>query len=407
MKVTDPDAKLSRSALLPGAFALFFLSFVMSGNGNAVPQLFFQRYYAEQKTLLLAAGLLASTAAGTLAVVLSRRARSARTATAFLMLGTLCGLVALLTLREAALFIAALVLVQFAANYLTHQIDCTAVERAGSLRRFNDTACMIGRLCGMLSAPAFFTAVFDKKALALVSVLTAGFLAAWGAVHLLRVRPVAHTTGADPAAGTQTADRADRLLFIYAVSVYVSLYLFAANMIYLLRDLLHIPHPETRGGTAIVFVFVSALLSNALLAALRGRSAEQNRRTIPAGMLAIPAVALTAFGGAIALGFRPEFLIFSVGSAIVGAAYGAFLWELRDYCTQAARRHGKSVLLSWFNNMANVSSLIAFCLMLAFAATRAKSPDSYFVLVMWAVAALPAAGLGSLAGSAALARRSA
>ena len=43
----------SREGLLFGAFAIFFLAFVMSGNANAIPQMFFQRFYPHQKNLLL------------------------------------------------------------------------------------------------------------------------------------------------------------------------------------------------------------------------------------------------------------------------------------------------------------------------------------------------------------------
>jgi intracellular septation protein A len=123
-----------RASLLFGAFSLFFLSFVMSGNGNAVPQLFFQRFYPEQKTVLLSASLLASTLAATAAVVLSRRHRLSQRALITAMLATVMGALALYLTRNGPVFIAIIVLVQFAVNYLTNQLDHASIARAGALR---------------------------------------------------------------------------------------------------------------------------------------------------------------------------------------------------------------------------------------------------------------------------------
>jgi hypothetical protein len=117
-------------------------------------------------------------------------------------------------------------------------------------------------------------------------------------------------------------------------------------------------------------MFASALLANGLVAILRRKLAERAGCMIRMVPLAVPAVMLFVFGGSIALGFRPGFLIFLAGACALGIAYGVFLWEVRDYASQAAQNDGKSVLVSWFNNMANVSSLIAFAIMLAIAATK-------------------------------------
>jgi hypothetical protein len=368
-----------RSSLLSGAFSLFFLSFVMSGNGNAVPQLFFQRFYPEQKTVLLSASLLVSTTAAIAAVVLSRRHRLSQQALIAAMLATVMAALALYLTRNGAVFIATIVLVQFAVNYLTNQLDHASIARAGALRRVNDAAGVLARLCGMLAAPAFFTALYYSKTVSLVSVGAIGLLASAGAAKLLMMPAVREA--ADPASSKheQPPDRTDSFLFAFAVSIYVSLYLFGANIIYLLRDLLNIPYSDTRGGVAIVAMFSSALLANGLVAILRRKLAERAGCVIRVVPLAVPAVMLFVFGGSIALGFRPGFLIFLAGAFALGVAYGAFLWEVRDYASQAAQNDGKSVLVSWFNKMANVSSLIAFAIMLAIAATKTGAHVAYYV----------------------------
>ena len=50
---TKTSRSITPAALTLGAVALFFLSFLMSGNANVLPQLFYQRFYPEQKVLLL------------------------------------------------------------------------------------------------------------------------------------------------------------------------------------------------------------------------------------------------------------------------------------------------------------------------------------------------------------------
>lgn len=398
------DDAPSRTGLLFGAFALFFLSFVMSGDANAVPQLFFQRFYPVHKTLLLSATLLASTIAATLAVVLSRRRRLSQQALTAAMLAGAVGTLILYSTGNGFLFSATIVMVQFAVNYLTNQIDYASVLRAGALRRFNDAAGVLARLLGMLAAPAFFTTFYDNKPVALVCSATIGLMATAGAGKLLSMPTAQQDADESFTKSEEPPDRADFFLFAFTVSIYVSLYMFGANMIYLLRDRLHIPHSETRGGTAIVAMFASAMLTNALVAIVRRKLPERTSRVVRLLPLAVPAVMLFVWGGVLALGFRPRFLIFLAGACALGASYGVFLWEVRDYASHAARNDGKSILVSWFNNIGNVSSLIAFAIMLAFAATRGGAPAGYYVRILFAISAVPIAGLMFLAAASKLVR---
>jgi len=184
-------------------------------------------------------------------------------------------------------------------------------------------------------------------------------------------------------------NRADWLMFGYAIAVYAALYLFAANMIYLLRDLFHIPGAETGGGAAIVTVFVSALGSNGAMAAARQSSPATGALCLKAATLALPAVALIIAAGLVLAGIKASYPICLAAAVVIGAGYGVFLWEVRDYASRAARQ-GKTALLSWFNNMANISSLLAFGLMLMLASGRS---GTYYIGLMWAIIGLLTAGL--------------
>lgn len=391
------STRVSKSTLALGALVLFFLSFLMSGNANALPQVFFQRNYPEQKTLLLSITLLSSTIAAITGILVSRRIRPRRIVVAIAILVTTVIAEALLSAHTVAHFILCLVLVQFADNFLLNQIDHAAVDRAGPLRGFNDGAGTAARLLGMLCAPAFFTVFAGNDPIEKTVIAVLGIAAMVGCLQLFRLQP---TSEAKQQVSKQLSmpDRADWLVFAYAIAVYAALYLFAANMIYLLKDLFHIPGAETRGGAAIVTVFLSALGTNAAMTVAKRSSNQTDGRNLRTAALALPAVVLIFAAGFILAGIQVDYSLCLAAAAVIGACYGVFLWEVRDYSSRAARQ-GKTALLSWFNNMANISSLFAFGLMLALASGRS---GIYYLWLMWAIIGVLTAGLILLFCAAAL-----
>jgi hypothetical protein len=389
----------SREGLLFGAFAIFFLAFVMSGNANAIPQMFFQRFYPHQKNLLLSISLLLATVAGTLAVILSKRFRLSTSQLLTAMLTTVIVTLLLYSTGRVPLFIGAIVVIQFAVFYLTNLLDYASVARAGTLRGFNDAAGVIARLFGTLSAPAFFPSFYDNKVIALSCSGFLGVLAIIGAARLLRMPVLLDRAEAAGDNAEKSPDRTDQLFFSFAVSIYISLTLFGANMFYLLRDRLHIAHAETRGGMAIAAMFVCAIVFNSLVALLHRRRAESRNRLIRMGPLALPAVMLCIFGMVIGVGLPITYELFLTGACLLGAAYGVFVWEVRDYTSRGAQHEGKSTLVTWFNNIGNVSALIAFGLMLAFAAHRAAAAAGYYLKITSAISCAPILGLLLLYGA--------
>jgi MFS family permease len=395
--------KPTRSALAMGAFVLFFMSFLMSGTTNPLPQVFFQRHYPEQKTFLLSVALLSSTVAAVAGVLISRRTRARRVA-ATVCIGTTAALaVAMLSANSATLFIACLVFVQFADNFIVNQIDHAAAARSGGLRSFNDGAGNAARLFGMLSAPAFFTVFSSLAMLERIVVAILGVAAMAGCLQLFLLQPEAQSTAAASTEDSEP-DRADWLVFGFAIALYASLYLLAANLIYLFHDVFHIPGAETRGGIAVVVVFLAALLANGAVMAFRRSTAGLDGRDLRTAALALPALALMILAGIVLAGFQASYTICLTACVTVGALYGVFLQEIRAYSSSAATR-GKTALLTWFNNMANVSSLFAFGLMLAMASRRSDDTRVYYTWLMSAIGALPAVGLVLLFSAAVLVRR--
>jgi len=393
----------TRSSLAMGAFALFFMSFLMSGTTNPIPQLFFQRHYAEQKTFLLSVALLLSTVAALAGVLISRRARARRIAITIWIAMTAALTVAMLSVNSAPLFIACLVCVQFADNLLLNQIDHAAAARSGCLRAFNDGAGNTARLFGALSAPAFFTMFSSLAMLERIVIALLGVAAIAGCLKIFLLQPETETHAATPTAHSEP-DRADWLVFGFAIALYASLYLLAANLIYLFRDVFHIPAAETRGGIAVVAVFLAALLANGAVIAFRRSTAAFDGRNLRTAALALPALALMMLAGIVLAGFQAGYTICLTACVTVGALYGVFLHEIRAYSSSAAMQ-GKTALLTWFNNMANISSLFAFGLMLAMASRRSGDTRVYYTWLMWAVGVVPAVGLVLLFSAAVLVRR--
>jgi hypothetical protein len=200
----------------------------------------------------------------------------------------------------------------------------------------------------------------------------------------------------------KSPDRTDQLVFAFAMSIYVSLVLFGANMIYLLRDRLHIAHAETRGGMAIAATFVCAIIVNGLVALLHRGRGEFRNREIRIGPLALPAVILCVCGAGIGVGLHVTYELFLSGACLIGAAYGMFVWEVRDYTSRGAQHEGKSALVTWFNNIGNISALIAFGLMVTFAADRAAGPAGYYLKITSAISCTPMLGLFLLIGASSL-----
>lgn len=394
--MTESDeAAPSRARVALRASAFFTLSFVMSANGNVLPQQFFQRHAPAQKPLWLAACLLLGTASATLAVWRARRGRTTRAPMLLTLLATLLAEGALFALRHPLAYVGLNAVAQFGANTLTNHVDLAASARAGaSRRRLHDAVSNLARLAGILTAPWFFTRHYADRAAVGASLAGAGALGALAvALTFSREAHGEARAGATADAPSTPLSTRDRVLAAYAVALYVSLYLFAANVLYLLRDVVHLADAEQRGGATISLVFLGALVTNALASALRARRAR-NRLSLAA--LAAPVLVLAGSAAALLAGVVHSFAPVVAGSLALGLSYGFFLAEVREWCSRGARDEGKTSLLTLFNNMTNLSSLAAFGAMLALALIARQLGRPFFGPLIVIVGALPTLALAAL-----------
>lgn len=383
------EAQGTRARVGLHAVGIMVMSFVMSANANGLPQLFFQRRHEERKVLFLAACLLCCTLASIAGVLASRRARASAAGVLGLLVATIAIEDGLFVVEGAARYIALAALAQLGVNYLVNHLDHAGANGAGlAHRRLHDASSTAARLVGMLAAPLVVTRL-DGRPFALGVTFTAVGVGALIAVAL--------TIGGDRSA-TPTAihaeprplDRGDWLFFGQAVSVYVGLYLLAANLIYVLRDVVHLPDAALRAGSTMVLAFLSALVASAAAAALSAR-ARAKAAGPRASRLVAPVVCLALAALGLARVANITLAEVYAGAIVVGVSYGVFLAEVRDHASRGAREHGKTGLLTLFNNIGKLSSLVAFVAMLLIAVLQRGAASQGYVLRL--VGALPIVGI--------------
>ncbi|MFN7924167.1 MAG: hypothetical protein U0Q16_28960 [Bryobacteraceae bacterium] len=305
-----------------------------------------------------------------------------------MLAGTVLAAIALTSVEGKILYVSLLTAIQFGDNFLLNSLDHLAAERAGASRRMNDAMGNGARLLGMLSAPVVYTSLYGSLEKLRIVIAGFGALAFAGTLTILAGFHGGGGRNADRTEAAEPASAADKLLFGFAVSVYASLYLFAANMIYLARDVLRLPNAEARGGGVIVGAFLSALVVNGLLGLVKRKD-----KSLLFGRLAPAPILLVAAAAALLAGVQCGFRELMMGGAVVGAGYGAFLLEIRNYASRKASEGKTSKLLTWFNNLGNISALAAFALMAALAAARSQYPEGIHAWTLSLIATLPALGL--------------
>ncbi|MFO0628295.1 MAG: hypothetical protein U0325_22165 [Polyangiales bacterium] len=390
-----PEPIPSRPRVALRATAFFALSFVMSANGNVLPQQFFQRHAPTQKAIWLASCLLLGTVTATFAVWRARRGRSTRGPMLGMLAATLLAEAALFTLHDPVAYLVLNAVAVFGANTLTNHVDLTASARAGTARRgLHDAVSNLARLVGILTAPWFFTRHLAPAPSVFAALAGAGALGALAVGVTFSSRPHGDARAPEGEGTSRVAlTTRDRLLAGYALALYVSLYLLAANILYLLRDVVRLPDAEPRGGVTISLVFLSALSTNALAAWLRVR---RGRVELSPASLAAPAFVLVGAAGALRAGVVHAPGPVLAGSVVLGLSYGFFLAEVREWCSRGAREEGKTALLTLFNNMTNLSSLVAFGTMLSLALAARQLGRPVFGPLLGIIGFLPAVALSAL-----------
>lgn len=355
----------SIAAALYANQAVALTTFVLGAVLTMVPQLFLLRTGLAEKELLLSAALLTGTFAAMAGVWWSRHHAPGTRAISLGVLGMSACLLYMLGTTSVAVFLVANVVLRGVANGLVNLIDREVARAAGPEgRRVNDVAATFVRLISMLAAPLWFGYFFDALA------LSAALLGLWTAVALISLPRTEARLPLTPAALEPEPLRpVDRWIFGHAVLFMACMYLFGSDIIYLLRDYMHMDNPEERGALVVIQVSAMAVVAVGVRPAMRGLAGrhwiEDGR--VPLMRLVIPPL-LTIIG--VWLHFAQWVVTFAevmVAASLVGLAFGSYQLDLRGYVTAVDHARGGHRLLAAYNNLSNVCSLVAFGSMAALA----------------------------------------
>lgn len=361
------------TTLLSRNAAFVYLSFVVSGLTNVVPQRFFDAAAPASKQAWLAATLLLGTVASLVGVRLAQRYGFGRRSLAggvVLVAALTAALLAGFELTALGLFVASQVLARLLANYATQELDRRAVALAtGPERTGNDRAAMALRFLGMLLGPVWFGA-FGESAWVTLGVV---------ALALISCRSVLVLAAAAPSAPAATRDSAplstsERLLAAAAMTAYGAYYLLASNVAFILRDLHGYEHPYALAGLLVTTVYGAAVVTSVA-------SAPWARRGVALGfVLLAPATMLLAaaclHSSAAA---RPGVALGA--AAVLGVAFAFFMLAMRNHVTREVEA-GRPRWLAVFNNLGNTSALVGFSTMTALVAlSRSFGVDYASMLV--------------------------
>lgn len=389
----------STSRVLLRNFVLLPLSFAGAGLGNVVPQLHLARLVPQDKERLLALCLWGGAAASIAGVLVAQRLVKGHSlhvlaAAVALCLGAVAGMA---EIPEAAAFVGAYFALRFALNLLTQLCDRRIVLAGGEAdRRLSDAANLAYRFAGMMSGSLFFALFFTARE------VTAGTLALLAALSLVSVLSLPNTTPIPeslPLAAvkpTSPPSAAARLVVVAAALAYATLYLFGANLTYLLGDLLHLSEPAKRAGFLLLVVYAFSVLGAALVPAWRRWRPPPTDR-LDGGAFLISGA--TIAGGTLLLVFveAPGTALLVGVSAALGLAHALFLLETRSFATRAALR-GDTALVGAFNNVGNAGALAGFGLMGLLSLVAASRRFHLSLLVLIAALAALSALAGWLAG---------
>jgi len=347
-----------------------------------VSQVFFARYYPEQKYALLSVTLLfgaLATLGGLLAGARILRLRPH--ALAVFMSLSIAGFITLLMARSFSLYLPAFIVASFSVNLLFNVFDnffMRVVEMQA--QRLHIKVLLLNQMLGYILSPLFFSLFFEWTWLCVTVVSALGFVSYYPALRLLHKVPVGEglRVGKSP-----PLERKNRLFLTYALLVYTGVYIFLAITEYLLRDDYHY---ENSSLVCAIFLMVVILISCVVIA---GDKSGDDSIAGGRQMVALSLVAATAFILMAQLSTHPAYLI--VPCVFLGIGHGLFSRMAKQYancCEQKTR------VISLFNIFQTLASLCAYLatLFTSWSSTHtglnANTLNLMFIIATTALAAL-------------------
>ncbi|MEM7151397.1 MAG: hypothetical protein AAF799_01085 [Myxococcota bacterium] len=381
--MNESPADPPKAALVWRAGMFFGFTFLWMAVANVAPQAYLLEVAPERKGLYLSMILLLGTLGAAVGVSLSRRhvARGLRLSRVRLLLGTIAYAAPLLAvvaqLEPVWAYCGAYVVFRFASNWLFNISDNTLVDAAGAEGLGTHTSAAVGfQVVGMMMGPLAF---------ALWSGQTAITLGVAVAVVVLTVLTVSGVAGkSEPEQENSDSELVQRrtgatlsgpgrLFVAHCVLSYMASLGMFAQLIYLVSDWLEVEGPERVGGILIAGVGLCSLAT--VVVSSRLEPSRCVRRS-----LVIAALCGLAMVGVMVT--RPSVPGLVLVGVLAGVSGGRFLLLSRLIASSWTGAVGRDGMLSRYNNLGNVASILVFACFAALAGVLGESHVAYMPVML-------------------------
>lgn len=376
----------SKGTIVRRVTSFFTLSLIWTASINVLPQLYLLTYAPDRKSLALSIILFVGTMGSILGVSFSQwRQRHSHTLTRQKLCSlTLCYLGFLLLVvfevSYLSLYILAFLVFRFTSNWLFNHLDHTLLRAAGSEGTHTHASAMTGfQLTGRTLGPVVFVFLAGQPLLLSILLLVLCCASTVVVLDALPSNPpttssILSNQGDDPK--TELVETSQKfssqaiLFLLYSLLVNVSIIGFFTQFIYLLRDYIQIGNPAQTGGILITLTGAVSIVT--VFVSLRFQT-----QTLSLWSLMWPPIVV---GVALSwLAIRPSLPELYMASFLAGVGGGRFYLLTRLMASSWDLPPGRETVLSFYNNIGNYASLVAYVVLGILAFFLEASPHMYHI----------------------------
>ncbi|MFC5700204.1 hypothetical protein ACFPVX_02825 [Cohnella faecalis] len=392
-------------------FIYFYRTFLSTGIQTVLPQLFIMAYVPLHRSELLPLCLLLASISSIGGIAASRHlsryfyggpvdGRAAIGIGLSALVGA--GVISMFLTHDWPIYFIAVALVSGLLELLFNMLDHRYVEELSGIEfKAHASRVTVVQLIALTAAPFYFTFTVDMVWLQVL--LAAGGSAMLVALMLSSASAakqgqtvLAMDTADRPARAASGANRLrtrDFAFLLYALAVYVAVFIFSSHLIYILHDYYGMTGATWKGG---LLLGIGNLVAVAVvLGCFRVKSAQMVRKSHAKAVVSSTALPARTHAAVVACLLASAVLLYGrwlTGFAfilalacLVGGAFGIFQLLAREYASRRAVGEGAGIVLTSYNNLKNIASLVGFSSALALASASSRLHIEYVRLVILAV----------------------
>ncbi|MGE5328271.1 MAG: hypothetical protein ACM3KR_02040 [Deltaproteobacteria bacterium] len=351
----------------------FYISFFSAGAVNIIPQLFYNRYYPEQKGLLLSITLILSSLAAIFGIVVSGKLLGKVNRSIFSMFWVFVfGFCFSIFTQNAILFIIMIVFASFACNFIYNYSDHFFLNGTphDSLEQ-HIKAVLIYQMLGYMLSPIFFSVFGYKQMLSIGIVLLMALIIAYLSFPYVKLGfQTVKESKADVFVREDKSLSCREILFVaYSLSFMMVEMIALSSMVYILSDYYKLTDFGVKSGIVMLEILILSGLTVVLMRPNKKlidvKSSIENEFLLFNPWINLFSVILfmvTVIMLALRLDNSFQYIMLAVAPA--GPAYGLFLKISRSYASNIDMKNGRTILLSVYNNIQNISGAVGYCIVL-------------------------------------------